>query len=533
MRGATSGAEPARAGAGGRPGDGIGDGDGASDEGVDGDELTARGVTGTFGGAMGWSLAMNAGRQAATLLVTFLLARFLGPNAFGIIALATVYIAFVEMLLAQGMVPAIIHHRRLTAEHLDTCFWLVLASACILGALSVAGAGAWAAANDVDGLRPVIWALTPLLPLRALIVVQEALMRRSLDFKPLALRTNVAVLGGGVTGVALAFAGAGVWALVGQQLTTYLLDVGILWGASSWRPRWRFSKDRARELLSYSVPAAAASVGVFVNRRADALVLGSFVGAATLGLYRFAMRLVETLVESAVGSLGAAGLPELARHQHDRARFSDRIVSMVRLTAYSATVLLCGLAAAARPGLAVLGDRWLPAADGLRVLCIAGVLASLAALGGPALQALGRTRTLAALSWTASALSVSTFAVVGSTLDGRPFDAQVTTLASATAILYGVLAALYLTIVGRSVGLRLRRLAELTAVALVGGSTGFALGHVGAMAVAGWAPDLVVATAAASTASLTALGVLVGIDPEYRSLLVRAGSRLVPSGAAR
>ena len=40
-------------------------------------------------------------------------------------------------------------------------------------------------------------------------------MERQLEFKRLAIRTNVAVLLGGAVGIPLALAGAGVWALVG------------------------------------------------------------------------------------------------------------------------------------------------------------------------------------------------------------------------------------------------------------------------------------------------------------------------------
>ena len=73
-------------------------------------------------------------------------------------------------------------------------------------------------------------------------------MERQLDFKRLAIRTNVSVLLGGAVGIPLALAGAGVWALVGQQLTMERRDSCMLiWAMTTWQPRFRFSPTpRAR-----------------------------------------------------------------------------------------------------------------------------------------------------------------------------------------------------------------------------------------------------------------------------------------------
>src|SRR5258706_16317743 len=103
--------------------------------------------------------------------------------------------------------------------------------ACSVGgtALSVLLGDLWAHATGVAELRGVMPVLSLYLPLRALLLVQEAIFRRNLDFKTLALRVNLAALGSGLVGVGMAIGGLGIWVLVGQTLAEAGVDVTGLW----------------------------------------------------------------------------------------------------------------------------------------------------------------------------------------------------------------------------------------------------------------------------------------------------------------
>ena len=152
----------------------------------------------TFGNALKWSYVMDVGRQFTTLLVTFVLAGMLGPRAYGIVAIAATYIAFLQLLLAQGLQPAVIQRRDLRDEHKDTAFWMIMAAAVGLTLLTIPLSSWWADLNNTPELGPVVLALSLTLPIEGLRVVQEALMRRDLNMRPLAVRTNVSVIFGGI-----------------------------------------------------------------------------------------------------------------------------------------------------------------------------------------------------------------------------------------------------------------------------------------------------------------------------------------------
>lgn len=394
--------------------------------------------TSGLGSAIGWSTAMTGGRQVGNLLVTFVIAALLGPTAYGLVAMALVYIAFVEILMQQGLRAALVQREDLEDDHLNTAFWMLNAVSVGLLILSILGSGSWAALNDQPQLGPLVRALSPVVLCRGLIVVPEAILLRSLSFRPLALRTNLAVVVGGIGGITAALLDAGVWALVVQQLGTVATEVVVVWVAVSWRPRFAWSRIACSQLLSFSWRSGLASIGVFLRRRVDVLVIGLFIGPTAVGLYRFAARLVNTITDTVIGSIRAVALPEFARHQNDNELLRRRVLLLQRLSAAAAFGPLVVLGGAAPAVIAVLGEEWTPSTNALRLLCVAAAGIVVGQNTGPLLQAKGRPGLLAVITWSAGAASAVALVIGTSVVQSAPVSTQVTTLALLTLVLQGV-----------------------------------------------------------------------------------------------
>ena len=89
-----------------------------------------------------------------------------------------------------------------------------------------------------------------------------------------------------MAGVAAAFAGWGVYALVAQQLLGGLAEVLAVWGAAAWWPRFVFSMRHLRQLLGFSLHLVGASLLDFLNRRSDDFLIGLFLGEVVARLLR-------------------------------------------------------------------------------------------------------------------------------------------------------------------------------------------------------------------------------------------------------
>ncbi|MEV6525261.1 oligosaccharide flippase family protein [Longispora sp. NPDC051575] len=475
--------------------------------------------------AVGWSYILTGGRLAVTMIVMLLLARLLGPAALGVLTLALVLVNLVQAVLQQGLMAAIIQRSELRDEHLNAAFWLLLVLSVVLALALAAITPLYASVAGSKSLTGVCLALTPLLPLLALSLIPEALLRRELQFKTLTVRSLASVVLGGVVGVSMAFLGYGVWALVFQQLITAGVGVAVLWWTTAWRP----SRPRIRpamELWSFSSKSALASVGLLVGTRGYVLITGAFFGPVAVGLLRLASRLSETLVDVAARSLQQVSLPELSRLQDDKPAFAARLGALQHLGALLGLPALGILAGIAHPFMVFLGPSWSPAANALQLLCLVGAVNVYGVLLGPALQAAGRPGTLSVVVWSQAGLSLVGYAAVGYFADGMTVSEQVFGIALTTLIseVVVVAAALWWTL-RRVLGVPWWPTLAPTVPAALAGVAGFLVAafvdqydrHL---------PPVVAVLLQGVVGVLVAGGLLLVLDAKARELLRRLGRKL-------
>lgn len=417
------------------------------------DPVTPPSGAGQLRSAIGWSYLLTAGRIGSSILVTFLLARLLGPNEFGLVAMATVFITVAQTLIQQGLVSAIVQRDKLTPEHLDGAFVVLVLAGLVIGGLTAAASPLWALANRAPELTAICVALSPLVLLQGLSIVPEAVLRRELRFRAVALRTLLASLLSGVVGVVLALAGAGIWALVAQQLVNAAVGLVVLWAVCPWRPSRRPRLAGIRDLLVFSAHSANAGLGLMLSSKTDVIFTGLFFGPVATGIYRLAARLPDMLVDVTVRSLQQVALPSLSRLQRDRSALAAHLNQLQHLGALAGLPVLGVLAAAAQPLVTLLGPQWAGTEVPLRLLCLFGAVNVYGVLLGPALQAIGQPGKLAAILWTRGVLGVATLAAVGTLLSGYGDVAEATAVALAGVAMQLVVTALAVWVtVRRAVG---------------------------------------------------------------------------------
>ncbi|GAB3152434.1 hypothetical protein GCM10027290_43090 [Micromonospora sonneratiae] len=488
---------------------------------------------GRVGSAIGWSYVVTAGRIGSSVIVTFLLAKLLGPSEFGLLAMATVFILFAQTLIQQGLVAAIVQRDKLTAEHLDAAFVVLVLAGLGVGLLTAAVSPLWALINRAPDLTEVCLALSPLVLVQGLSIVPEAILRRELQFRSIAIRTLLASVLSGVVGLALALGGAGIWALVGQQLVNAVAGLVVLWLVCPWRPSRRPKLGAIRELWAFSAHAANAGLGSLISSKADILFTGIFFGPVATGIYRLAARLPDMLVDVTVRSIQQVSLSSLSRLQQDRARFAAHLVQLQHLGAVAGLPVLGVLAATARPLVEFLGPQWAGTEIPLQLLCVFGAVNVFGVLLGPALQAIGQPGKLAAILWSRGLLGVATLAAVGALITSDDPVGQATAVAVAgIAIQLTVNAASIWVTVHRvaraSIGRFLAPTGPAVLAALAASLVPFATDRLGVDELGPLARLLVVGAAA----GLVAAAVLWSTDRPLRQLVTPRLMRLRRTRAA-
>lgn len=488
--------------------------------------------SGRFANAVAWSYVMNAARLASTLGTAFILARLLGPEAFGTVALALIFITLVQLLLQQGMIPAIVQRQHLTWHHLDTAFWLAVAISVVLAAVSAAMSPIWAWANDAPDAKLAIWALTSTILIRGLVVVQEGLLQREMRFRELALRTTAASVVGAVVGITWAIVQPSIWALVVQQIVTVGVGAIIIWGVVPWRPRLSWRTDDARDLLGFASKSTLSGFGTFVNGRIDAVLIGMFFGPIAIGLYQLAFRLMQSAIEVTIYPISGVALSDLSRHQDDPAAAAARYRTLVGFTAAIGAPVMATIFACARPLMAIVGPDWDAAAPTLQLLCVVGIVTIVGMVNSPALQAAGRPGAQALLVWFGAIVSAITFAIAGALLTGAGVGAQVVGMATSRSIVYVIvlLPVSQAVLISRYVGVRpiefLRVIAPPVAVSAAAAAAGVGVEY--GLRTAGAPSPLTFVIVGVVTMAI-AIPLLLASTPQARQAAARILHRL-PEG---
>jgi PST family polysaccharide transporter len=359
-----------------------------------------------------WTALQAGGTQAISSIIFFLLARLLGPEVFGLVAMASTFMALLQVFSEQGFTEAIIQRKELDPEHLDTAFWTNLGIGLLLTGLCLASANLVANLFNQPKLTPIICWLSLSFLLSAFRATQEAILRRQFNFMALAIRSLIATFAGGIVGVSMAFLGYGVWSLVGQQLVNQMVGVLVLWRASDWRPGLNISTKHFKELFAYGINLVGMHMLNFFNQRGDDLLIGYFLGPVALGYYSVPYRILIILVGLLPGSATQVTLPTFSRLQEEPERLRQAFYTAGQLTSLICFPVFFGLAVLAPEIVPVLlGGKWIPSIQVMRILALVGIIYSISYFHGSIMMAMGKPSWAMKLSFLNSLFSVVAFIV--------------------------------------------------------------------------------------------------------------------------
>jgi O-antigen/teichoic acid export membrane protein len=356
---------------------------------------------------MRWSTLSVIAREGSRSLFTIIIARLVGPENFGIVAQAMVYIGIVGLLVDQGFSSALIQRKRVEDGMPGAVVTVNLAVGAVLMLSTVAIAPLWASFMHTPELLLVLIVLAPCLLVRSVGVTARAMLMRDMNFRTIGIADTTSAVIGGVAGVAVAIAGGSYWSVVVQTLATDLAYQAILiaFGAN-WRPNLRLRL--LQEIAGFSARAFAAGVLInSVSRNIDNLLIGRFQGPQALAFYGLAYRLLLLPVQLASSTVGAVLFPAFAQVSHDRPAMAGVMGRATRSLAMLSLPVMA-LVAAASPQLVnvIFGPHWKPAIPITQILAIAGAIQAIYQPStGPFLLGLGHAKLNLRYAWLTTIVS--------------------------------------------------------------------------------------------------------------------------------
>jgi PST family polysaccharide transporter len=338
-----------------------------------------------------WVVAGRGLSNLSTFLIFALLARYLGPAEFGIVAFASVFVDIAQALAIAGITQALVQRPEWEERVASTAFWtnigFALTLTCLM-AFVVAPLVGWA---FDERLTPLVAVLATTFVINAGRGAHEARLQREFRFRALATRTLIATIVGGVVGVLMAIQGFGAWSLVVSRIVSAVVQTVIVWTSVRWTPKAQFSRSEAKALLLFGIHLSGAAILGQLNGRTPELVIGWFIGPVGVGVYRVASRGINMLNDLVISPMQATTLAALSRLKDPEAK-GRAYLRLVKACSIMSMPLYFGAAAVANDFVVIcFGPAWQQSGIIMSLLASAGAAATIGYFSQPVLASVGRS----------------------------------------------------------------------------------------------------------------------------------------------
>jgi len=359
-----------------------------------------------------WTVAARILAQTVTWASTLVVIRILTPADYGLLAMATIFVAFLSMFSEFGLGPAVVQRLEINIAMLRKVFGTILVVHAGLMALLLLAAPLISAFFDETKVVPIVRVLALQLAIGAFGVIPDALLQRNMDFRRRSLLDLTSAIAGAVTTLGLALAGGGVWALVaGTFLAQASKTIGVNILAPF--PHWpTFSLSGLRSLVTFGGHTSASQLLWFFYSQADMFIAGKWLGKELLGFYSVAMHIASLPNQRMAAIINQVAFPAFSRMRHDDEQVGANLLLGVRLLSLVAFPILWGVSCIAPEAVNVIfGPKWKPAIVPLEVLALVMPLRMIGNFVPNAIQGIGRSDILLRISLAGALIAPGAFLI--------------------------------------------------------------------------------------------------------------------------
>ncbi len=339
-----------------------------------------------------WRFMERCGAQLVSVVVSFVLGRMLDPAVYGLVAKVTIITSIMLVFVDSGMANSLIQKKDPDDLDFSSVFFFNVAFCLVLYVGLFFAAPLIAEYNGQPELTAIVRVLGLTVVVAGVKNVQQAYVSKTMQFK----RFFFATLGGtavsAAVGIAMAYKGFGVWALVAQQLSNVTINTCVLWLTVGWRPKAMFSLERLRALLGYGWKLLASGLLDTVYNKLREIFIAVFYTDTDLAFYNRGNALPNLIVENINSSIDSVLLPVLSAEQDHAEQVREMTRRAIKVSSYIIMPLMMGIAVCAEPFVRFfLTEKWLPCVPYLRIFCFTYSFYPLHTANLNAIKAMGRS----------------------------------------------------------------------------------------------------------------------------------------------
>lgn len=342
-----------------------------------------------------WAAINNGSLQVLNIAFGIVLARKLNQADYGLIGMIDIFAWISISLQDSGFVTALTNKRDATHHDYNAVFWFNIGVSLSLYLLLFFCAPS--IANFFN--EPLLTSLSRYYFLCFLIasfnIVPRAVLFRQIKQKELAIMTFTALLVSGIVGITMVYNNMAYWGIATQTLTYNLMVCILSWALSKWRPCLPLLEQSSaslfqrfisyfrpiREMFWFSSKMLITNIFTHINNNIFSVVLGKTYSKIEVGTYNQAKKWNLNGSSIITGMVQGVAQPTFVAVGDDPERLRRAFSKMLRFTSFVSFPAMFGLALVSPEFIEVaLGEKWLPSAQLMQLLCIGGAFMPIATL---------------------------------------------------------------------------------------------------------------------------------------------------------
>ena len=345
-----------------------------------------------------WSLGMRWSVKSIGLISTAILARFLAPQDYGVVALAFLVVGLVEAFLNAGSNQALVRIGNPNTEQINSA-WTLRAIQGIVMACVLAGLAPLAATYFTEPrVQNVLWIVSAGMAFMGFSNIGMALAYRDLQFGVEYRSAVLTKLASVLVTLATALYFGDYRALVCGILAGYVIEFLLSYRLHPYRPRWCVTA--IPEIWQISKWLLITGIGNFVLKRTDQIIAGRIANTRDYGLFTVGADIGQLPTGELGPTLSRPLFPILASMQGDWERAKSATLRTLATVNTLTIPMGFGLAAVSQEAtLVLLGHQWLEAAPFVAGFAMIGVVQYLTGPLNTLMNVAGHVKVQSKIVW--------------------------------------------------------------------------------------------------------------------------------------
>lgn len=345
-----------------------------------------------------WSFALQIFQKIFFFISSIALARLLIPRDFGVASIALTLDNITWLVTSMGINSAVIHFQDNIEERLNAAFWLFLSSSLLVVTVLIIASPYIAAFYKEPLLINVIRLSAVAMFITCISSIHRTIMVKNIEFK------KISIYDGGLSSLksilymVLAFWGFGIWSFIYPKIITSIIGSVVIWNITGWRPKFKFNFKYWADMFKYGKNVLLSNLIDYSLNYSSYILIGSMLGAGTLGLYTFAYDKSMLILNNITYPVTMISFPAYSRLQNHKEKLKDAFFKSMKLISILTFPITIGQIILGPEYIkTVFGGKWHNSILIFQMLLIYSLLRSICQCGTPMLQGIGKPHVV--LRW--------------------------------------------------------------------------------------------------------------------------------------